>query len=156
MTFKAVCKYSVCEVSCLGFGLDFLVRLSAPMGLAGFSERRGTKNQLFSLLPGEHYSSHNWLHRFLWWKHGLWSQTNLDSNPGYTIPCSFIFLDFKITVDGDSSHEIKTLLLLGCFESYDKCRQRIKKQRHHFDNKGTYTQSYGFSSSHVQMWEFGA
>ena len=51
MTFKAVCKYSVCEVSCLGFGLDFLVRLSAPLGLAGFSEERGTKNQLFSLLP---------------------------------------------------------------------------------------------------------
>ena len=51
MTFKAVCKYSVCELSCLGFGLDFLVRLSAPVGLAGFSERRGTKNQLFSLLP---------------------------------------------------------------------------------------------------------
>ena len=51
MTFKAVCKYSVCEVSCLGFGLDLLVRLSAPVGLAGFSKRRGTKNQLFSLLP---------------------------------------------------------------------------------------------------------
>ena len=31
--------------------------------------------------------------------------------------------------------------------------QRIKKQRHHFANKGPYSQSYGFSSSHVQMWE---
>ena len=32
-------------------------------------------------------------------------------------------------------------------------RQHIKKQRHHFDNKGPYSQSYGFSNSHVQMWE---
>ena len=32
-------------------------------------------------------------------------------------------------------------------------RQHIKKQRHHFDTKGPYSQSYGFSNSHVQMWE---
>ena len=32
-----------------------------------------------------------------------------------------------------------------------KPRQHIKKQRHHFANKGTYSQSYGFSSSDVQM-----
>ena len=38
-------------------------------------------------------------------------------------------------------------------ESYDKPRQRIKKQRHHFANKAPYSQSYGFSSSHVWMWE---
>ena len=38
-------------------------------------------------------------------------------------------------------------------KSYDKSRQHIKKQRHHFANKGPYSQSYGFSSSHVQMWE---
>ena len=37
--------------------------------------------------------------------------------------------------------------------SCDKPRQCIKKQRHHFANKGPYSQSYGFSSSHVQMWE---
>ena len=36
-------------------------------------------------------------------------------------------------------------------KSYDKPRQRIKKQRHHFADKGLYSQSYGFSSSHVQM-----
>ena len=35
----------------------------------------------------------------------------------------------------------------------DKPRQHIKKQRHHFANKGLYSQSYGFSSSHVQIWE---
>ena len=39
------------------------------------------------------------------------------------------------------------------YESYDKSRQHIKKQRHHFADKGSYTQSYDFSSSHVWMWE---
>ena len=38
-------------------------------------------------------------------------------------------------------------------KSYDKPRQHIKKQRHYFADKGLYNQSYGFSSSHVQMWE---
>ena len=32
-------------------------------------------------------------------------------------------------------------------------RQHIKKQRHYFVNKGPSSQSYGFSSSHVCMWE---
>ena len=38
-------------------------------------------------------------------------------------------------------------------ESYDKPRQHIKKQRHNFADKGPSSQSYGFSSSHVWMWE---
>ena len=38
-------------------------------------------------------------------------------------------------------------------KSYDQPRQHIKKQRHYFANKGTSSQSYGFSSSHVWMWE---
>ena len=38
-------------------------------------------------------------------------------------------------------------------ESYDKPRQRINEQRHHFANKCSYSQIYGFFSSHVQMWE---
>ena len=38
-------------------------------------------------------------------------------------------------------------------KSYDKPRQYIKKQRHYFANKGLSSQSYGFSSSHVWMWE---
>ena len=38
-------------------------------------------------------------------------------------------------------------------ESYDKPRQHIKKQRHHFADKGLYSQSSGFSSSHLWMWE---
>ena len=38
-------------------------------------------------------------------------------------------------------------------ENFDKPREHIKKQRHHFANKGSYSQSYGFSSSHVWIWE---
>ena len=38
-------------------------------------------------------------------------------------------------------------------KSYDKSTQSIKKQRHYFANKGLYSQSYGFSSSHIWMWE---
>ena len=44
-------------------------------------------------------------------------------------------------------------MLLPWKESYDKTRQHIKTQRHHFADKGPYSQSCGFSSSHVQMWE---
>ena len=38
-------------------------------------------------------------------------------------------------------------------KSYDQPRQHIKKQRHYFANKGPSSQSYGFSSSHVWIWE---
>ena len=38
-------------------------------------------------------------------------------------------------------------------KSYDQPRQHIKKQRHYFANKGLSRLSYGFSSSHVWMWE---
>ena len=38
-------------------------------------------------------------------------------------------------------------------KSYDKPRQHIKKQIHYFANKGSYSQRYGFSSSHLWMWE---
>ena len=38
-------------------------------------------------------------------------------------------------------------------KSYDQPRQHINKQRHHFGNKGPSSQSYGFSSGHVWMWD---
>ena len=38
-------------------------------------------------------------------------------------------------------------------KSYDQPRQHIKKQRHYFVNKVLSSQSYGFSSSHVWMWQ---
>ena len=62
-----------------------------------------------------------------------------------------IFLGFKINADGDCTHEIKKHLLLE--KIYDKTRQHIKNQRYHFANKGLCSQSYGFSSCHVVMWE---
>ena len=62
----------------------------------------------------------------------------------------FIFLGSKIIVDGDYSHEIKTLV--SWKKSYDQPRQHIKRQRYYFVNKGPSSQGYGFSSSHVWMW----
>ena len=61
----------------------------------------------------------------------------------------FIFLGSKFTVDSDCSHEIK--MLAQWKEIYDKPRQCVKKQRHHLADKNPYSQSYGFSNSHVQM-----
>ena len=46
-----------------------------------------------------------------------------------------------------------SLLVIFWKKSYDKPRQHIKKQRYYFAHKGLYCQSYGFSSSHVWMWE---
>jgi len=62
----------------------------------------------------------------------------------------FIILGSKITADGDFSHEIKRHLA-PWKKSYDQPRQRIKKQRHYFVNKGPSSQSCGFSRSHVWM-----
>ena len=60
----------------------------------------------------------------------------------------FISLTSRITLEGYCSHEIKGLLIIR-----RKARWHIKKQRHHFGDKSASSQSYGFSSSHVQIWE---
>ena len=62
----------------------------------------------------------------------------------------FIFLDSKITADGDCSNEIKRPLLPGskAMTNLDS----ILKSRD-ITNKGPSSQSCGFSSSHVWMWE---
>ena len=62
-----------------------------------------------------------------------------------------LFLGSKITADCDCSHEIKRPLLLGK-KAMINLDSVLKKQRHHLD-KCPYSQSYGFSSSHVWMWE---
>ena len=62
-----------------------------------------------------------------------------------------IFLGSKITADGDCSHEIKRLLLLGRRAVTNL--ESIKKQRPPLADRGPYHQSCGSSSSHVQMWE---
>jgi len=61
------------------------------------------------------------------------------------------FLGSKITAGGDFGHEIKTLAPWK--KSYDQPSQHMKKQRHYFADKGPSSQSYGFSNSHVWMWE---
>ena len=43
--------------------------------------------------------------------------------------------------------------ILYCLSHQGRPRQHIKKQRHHFINKTPCSQSYGFSSSYVWMWE---
>ena len=62
----------------------------------------------------------------------------------------FIFLGSKITADGknDCSHGIKRHLLLG--RKVMTNLDNMLKSRD-ITNKGSYSQSYGFSSSHVWM-----
>ena len=62
----------------------------------------------------------------------------------------FIFLGSKITADGDCSHKIKRCLLLGR-KAMTNLNTVLKKQRHHSADKSPYSQSYGFSRSHVWM-----
>ena len=63
----------------------------------------------------------------------------------------FIFLGSKITADGYCSHKIERCLLYGRIAMTNL--DSIKKQRHYFADKGPSSQSYGFSSSHIWMWE---
>ena len=63
----------------------------------------------------------------------------------------FISGGSKITADSDCSHEIERHLLLGR-KARTNLDSILKKQRHHrFANKGLFSQSYGFASSHVWM-----
>ena len=61
----------------------------------------------------------------------------------------FIFLGSKITVDGDCSHEIKKLLLLGRIPM--TILDSVLKSRDIICGKNPYSQSYGFSGSNIQM-----
>ena len=63
------------------------------------------------------------------------------------IVTNFIFLGSKICGQWLQPQNWKTLAPWK--KSYDKPWQHIKKQRHHFANKGSSSQSYGFSSSHI-------
>ena len=61
----------------------------------------------------------------------------------------FLFAGSEITADGDCSHEINRCLLLGRKPMTNL--NRLLKSRHDFSKKGLSSQSYGFTSSHVQM-----
>jgi len=62
----------------------------------------------------------------------------------------FIFLDSKITADGDSSHEMKRRLLLGR-KAMTNIDSILKSKDITLPTKGPYSQNYVFSSSHVQI-----
>ena len=79
---------------------------------------------------------------------GLITSWQIDGETMETV-IDFIWGSSKITVDGYCSHEIKTLAPWK--KSYDQPRQHIKKQRHYFANKGSSSQSYGFSSHYGWM-----
>ena len=61
----------------------------------------------------------------------------------------FIFLGSKITVDGECSHEIKTIATWK--KNSITNLESIKKQRHYFSDKDPSSQNYGFSSINVWM-----
>ena len=64
----------------------------------------------------------------------------------------FIFLGSRIMADGDCSHEINRCLLLGRrpMTNWDSI---LKSRDFTLPTKVRLSQSYGFSSSHVRMWE---
>ena len=63
----------------------------------------------------------------------------------------FTFLDSKITVDSDCSHELKDARSLQ--GKLWQTNTILKSRDIHFADKGLHSQSYGFPSSHAQMWE---
>ena len=71
----------------------------------------------------------------------------IDGETMEIVVIDFIFLGSRITVDGECSHEIKRCLPIGrkALTNLDS----ILKSRHHFVDKGLYSQSYSFSSSQV-------
>ena len=82
--------------------------------------------------------------------HGIWSRHFMGNRWKNSGKSDIILGGSKINADGDCSHEIKRLLLLG---RKAMTQLDIKKQRHYFANKGPSSQIYGFSNSHVWMWE---
>ena len=73
------------------------------------------------------------------------------ANRGETVT-DFILGNSKITADGDCSHEIKRRLLLGR-KAMTNLDSILKTQKYYVANRGLSSQGYGFSSSHIWMWE---
>ena len=64
----------------------------------------------------------------------------------------FIFLGSKITVDCDCARKITRCLLLGR-KVMTNLESKLKSRGIYLPKKGSYSQSYGFPSSHIQMRE---
>ena len=76
--------------------------------------------------------------------HGIWFYHFMVNRWGNNGNSERLYiLGYKITADGDCSHEIKRCLLLER-KAITNPRQHIKKQRHYFANKGPSSQSYVF------------
>ena len=75
----------------------------------------------------------------------------IDSEKIETV-ADFIFLGSKITADSDCSHEMKMHLLLGR-KAMTNLDNILKSRGITLANKRLYSQSYGFSSTHVQIQE---
>ena len=73
-----------------------------------------------------------------------------------TQSCLTLHDPLDCSLPGSSVHGIfqaKVLEWVATAFSNEQPRHHIKKQRHYFANKGPCSQNYGFSSSHVRMWE---
>ena len=136
------------------------------------TDKSWMKHKPESRLPGEISTTSNMQMKPRWWQKGKRMKVKEESEKAglkfniqktkimasssitswqIETATDFIFLGYRITADGDSSHEIK--MLAPWNKSYDQPRKHIKKQRHYFANKGPSSQSYSFSSSHIWMWE---
>ena len=80
--------------------------------------------------------------------HGIWSSTSWEIDGETVETVSDCFWAPKSLQMVTAAMKLKDT---PWKESYDQPRQCIKKQRHYFTNKGLYSQSYGFSTSHVCM-----
>ena len=116
-----------------------------------WQKARGTKEPLDESERGEWNSQLKIQHSNN--DHGIWSHYFMANN-GETMERvrGFIFLGSKKSLQMVT---VATKLKDDCSwkKSYEQHRQHVKKQRHYFAKKGPSTQSYGFSSSHVWMWE---
>ena len=88
----------------------------------------------------------------IWKMLAPWKESYVKSSESENVSCSIVS-DSGDTMDcTPPSSSVHGILQAWMLEWVAKSRQHIKKQRYHFTNKGPNSQSYDFSSSHVQMW----
>ena len=87
------------------------------------------------------------------WYHGIWSHcfmANRCGNNGNSDRFNFLRLQNHCRWWLQPWNK---KLLVPWEKSYDQPKQHVKKQKHYFADKDLSSQSYGFSSSHVWIWE---
>ena len=114
-----------------------------------------SEEELKSLFEGESGESKSWLkaQHSENEDHGIWSHHFVENrwgNSGNSVRLYFLGLQNHWRWWLQPWNK-KTLTPWK--ESYDQPKQQVKKQRHYIVNKGPSSQGYGFSSSHVWMWE---